>query len=69
MLAATLLALPFLFVVFWVLLFSLLRPAQSGVVKRSTYLEYAKEAAGLWQVVLILISMAGGQVLPVSTFA
>ncbi|CAM9253787.1 unnamed protein product, partial [Hapterophycus canaliculatus] len=36
---------------------------QSGVLKRSTYWEYVREAAGVWQVVLIFVSMAGGQVL------
>lgn len=51
------------------LLFLSFRRTQSGVVKRSTYLEYAKEAAGLWQVVLIFVSMAGGQVHPILTFA
>lgn len=38
------------------------RATQSGVLKRSTYWEYIREAAGVWQVVLIFISMAGGQV-------
>eukprot|EP00903_Cladosiphon_okamuranus_P016201 g14950.t2 len=36
---------------------------ETGVLKRSTYWEYIREAAGVWQVVLIFISMAGGQVL------
>ncbi|CAM9886717.1 unnamed protein product [Scytosiphon promiscuus] len=36
---------------------------ESGVLKRSTYWEYIREAAGVWQVVLIFLSMAGGQVL------
>ncbi|CAM9967371.1 unnamed protein product, partial [Ectocarpus sp. 12 AP-2014] len=36
---------------------------ESGGLKRSTYLEYIREAAGVWQVVLIFFSMAGGQVL------
>lgn len=35
---------------------------KSGMLKRSTYAEYAKEAAGVWQVVLIFLSMAVGQV-------
>ena len=35
---------------------------QTGELKRSTYWEYIREAAGVWQVVLIFISMAGGQV-------
>eukprot|EP00752_Nemacystus_decipiens_P006704 g6027.t1 len=34
-----------------------------GELKRSTYWEYIREAAGVWQVVLIFMSMAGGQVL------
>lgn len=38
------------------------RWAQSGELKRSTYWEYIREAAGVWQVVLIFVSMAGGQV-------
>ncbi|CBN77893.1 conserved unknown protein [Ectocarpus siliculosus] len=36
---------------------------ESGGLKRSTYGEYIREAAGVWQVVLIFFSMAGGQVL------
>lgn len=40
----------------------MLRPVKSGVLKRSTYVEYIKEVAGVWQVVLIFFSMAGGQV-------
>ncbi|CAM9122833.1 unnamed protein product, partial [Ectocarpus sp. 4 AP-2014] len=36
---------------------------ESGRLKRSTYWEYIREAAGVWQVVLIFFSMAGGQVL------
>ncbi|CAM9996930.1 unnamed protein product, partial [Ectocarpus fasciculatus] len=36
---------------------------ESGGLKRSTYWEYIREAAGVWQVVLIFFSMAGGQVL------
>ncbi|CAM9972835.1 unnamed protein product, partial [Ectocarpus sp. 12 AP-2014] len=36
---------------------------ESGRLKRSTYWEYIREAAGVWQVVLIIFSMAGGQVL------
>ncbi|CAN0142706.1 unnamed protein product [Ectocarpus sp. 6 AP-2014] len=36
---------------------------ESGRLKRSTYWEYIREAAGVWQVVLIFLSMAGGQVL------
>eukprot|EP00752_Nemacystus_decipiens_P006715 g6038.t1 len=36
---------------------------QSGVLKRSTYAEYAKEATGVWQVLLIFLSMTIGQVL------
>lgn len=35
---------------------------QSGVLKRGTYWEYTREAAGVFQVVLIFLSMAGGQV-------
>lgn len=35
---------------------------QSGVLKRGTYWEYTKEAAGVFQVVLIFLSMTGGQV-------
>ena len=37
---------------------------QSGVLKRSTYWEYAREAAGVFQMVLIFLSMTGGQVKP-----
>ncbi|CAM9767000.1 unnamed protein product, partial [Ectocarpus sp. 12 AP-2014] len=36
---------------------------ESGRLKRSTYWEYIREAAGVWQVVLIFFSMAGGQVM------
>ena len=36
---------------------------QTGQLKRSTYWEYIREAAGVWQVFLIIISMAGGQVI------
>ena len=38
------------------------RSTQTGELKRSTYWDYIREAAGVWQVVLIFISMAGGQV-------
>ena len=35
---------------------------QSGVLKGSTYWAYTREAAGVFQVVLIFLSMTGGQV-------
>ncbi|CAM9399555.1 unnamed protein product, partial [Ectocarpus sp. 12 AP-2014] len=40
-----------------------MKQRRSGRLKRSTYWEYIREAAGVWQVVLIFFSMAGGQVL------
>lgn len=40
---------------------------QSGGLKRSTYVDYIREAAGVWQVVLIFVSMAVGQVKPSTT--